>query len=495
MPRSSRATQCSAILPSSKRKMWMASMVTLLPILVGFSSMEEVRRTLERKLDFGSSAEKIEEGAAAADEAFQRFREMQMEDTGTTGLDEFAEAKAELRERLGALNGELDRYLAAEYGVEPKDSGAFGMWQKSHKPFHWLVEFYGIMQDGGFGVIIGNPPYVEYRLVKDNYKVLPMQYRSETVGNLYALSMERSTTLRDLVGRFGMIVPAGMMGLGDAEPLRHALLESYAANHCSTYAIRPSKLFDGVDQRLCIYLAKAGNVNGHPDLITTTYHHWNSEERQSLFERLSYVESFYHRKLNRIPQVGDIHSVDVLRKLDTNMRVIRDYYTGRRSGHVMHYHRSPRYWIRAMDFEPHFKSPTRSRSVHHFRDLYFADPTMAKAAGAALNSSLFFIWFISLGNGRNITGTDVEQFPLGSPSDAALEILSAAFDRLMEDYRRNSIIRTRHDSEFQEFRPSVSKPIIDEIDRVLAKHYGFTDEELDFIINYDIKYRMGVEEG
>lgn len=37
------------------------------------------------------------------------------------------------------------------------------------------------------------------------------------------------------------------------------------------------------------------------------------------------------------------------------------------------------------------------------------------------------------------------------------------------------------------------KPNIDEIDKVLAKHYGFTDEELDFIINYDIKYRMGDE--
>ncbi len=35
------------------------------------------------------------------------------------------------------------------------------------------------------------------------------------------------------------------------------------------------------------------------------------------------------------------------------------------------------------------------------------------------------------------------------------------------------------------------KPILDEIDRVLARHYGFTAEELDFIINYDIKYRMG----
>jgi len=28
---------------------------------------------------------------------------------------------------------------------------------------------------------------------------------------------------------------------------------------------------------------------------------------------------------------------------------------------------------------------------------------------------------------------------------------------------------------------------------MFAKHYGFTDEELDFIINYDIKYRMGKE--
>jgi len=41
------------------------------------------------------------------------------------------------------------------------------------------------------------------------------------------------------------------------------------------------------------------------------------------------------------------------------------------------------------------------------------------------------------------------------------------------------------------FEYSACKPIIDEIDRVLAAHYGFTDEELDFIINYDIKYRMG----
>ena len=49
------------------------------------------------------------------------------------------------------------------------------------------------------------------------------------------------------------------------------------------------------------------------------------------------------------------------------------------------------------------------------------------------------------------------------------------------------------ETQTQSFKISLSKSIIDEIDNVLAEHYGFTAEELDFIINYDIKYRMGKE--
>ena len=46
---------------------------------------------------------------------------------------------------------------------------------------------------------------------------------------------------------------------------------------------------------------------------------------------------------------------------------------------------------------------------------------------------------------------------------------------------------------YYEYYPKRSKKQIDSIDRNIAIHYGFTDEELDFIINYDIKYRMGDE--
>ncbi len=36
-----------------------------------------------------------------------------------------------------------------------------------------------------------------------------------------------------------------------------------------------------------------------------------------------------------------------------------------------------------------------------------------------------------------------------------------------------------------------SSAILDEIDHVLAQHYGFAPEELDWLLSYDIQYRMG----
>lgn len=37
--------------------------------------------------------------------------------------------------------------------------------------------------------------------------------------------------------------------------------------------------------------------------------------------------------------------------------------------------------------------------------------------------------------------------------------------------------------------PKLSKPIVDEIDEWPAKRFSFTEEELDFTINHDTKYR------
>jgi len=82
------------------------------------------------------------------------------------------------------------------------------------------------------------------------------------------------------------------------------------------------------------------------------------------------------------------------------------------------------------------------------------------------------------------------------PSSDIEKSLSKLCNELMIDLKKNSKVKVANYKstgriEYEEYYVYNSKPIIDEIDRILAKHYGFTEEELDFIINYDIKYRMG----
>lgn len=57
--------------------------------------------------------------------------------------------------------------------------------------------------------------------------------------------------------------------------------------------------------------------------------------------------------------------------------------------------------------------------------------------------------------------------------------------RLEKDSRKNQVKKV------EILNPRKSKPIIDQIDTALAEHYGLPEAELDFIINFDIKYRMG----
>lgn len=37
----------------------------------------------------------------------------------------------------------------------------------------------------------------------------------------------------------------------------------------------------------------------------------------------------------------------------------------------------------------------------------------------------------------------------------------------------------------------LTKPTLDKVDKEFADHFGLSGNEFDFIINHDIKYRMG----
>ena len=117
---------------------------------------------------------------------------------------------------------------------------------------------------------------------------------------------------------------------------------------------------------------------------------------------------------------------------------------------------------------------------------------------SSLNSSIFYLWYILHSDCRDLNLREIASFPIINISDLGVDILERLNKELMVSYKKNKKRKiTSYTSSgevvYDEFYPKKSKHIIDEIDKVLAKHYGFTEEELDFIINYDIKYRMGKE--
>jgi hypothetical protein len=85
-------------------------------------------------------------------------------------------------------------------------------------------------------------------------------------------------------------------------------------------------------------------------------------------------------------------------------------------------------------------------------------------------------------------------FRFSYPEETTLvDALCSCCQRLMNDFCANAQHLKRGKTGSYTVYARKSKHIIDDIDRILARHYGFTNEELAFIINYDIKYRMGFE--
>ena len=122
---------------------------------------------------------------------------------------------------------------------------------------------------------------------------------------------------------------------------------------------------------------------------------------------------------------------------------------------------------------------------------------VAVALVATMSSDIFWWWYTITSNVRHLNPFDIHNFPMPESLVDDADVIAKG-RKYLADLERNSEMLTRVQkktgiTKTQSFRIKLSKPIIDEIDELLAKHYGFTEEELDFIINYDIKYRMGDE--
>jgi len=471
--------------------------------LVGFASLDQLKQAITNptgnapKLlllpEDEASLKEIERRAQDVDRLFGLFREQQT----ALGGEVRPEDKVELNRRLRILEAELNHLLAGQYGTDASKEEQYTKWLKSHQPFHWFIEFYGVLKNGGFDVIIGNPPYVEYHKVRKTYRIFA--YSTEDCGNLYAFVCERSLALAQNMGRLGLIIPISGFSTVRMSDLQILSLASYEVMWLPNFGIRPAKLFTGAEQRLTFWLGqkKSANRQNATTVFSTKYHRWYAEEREHLIATILYEDVTEFIEQLGYPKVSTSTESEILSKMPTAR--LKQYYSSS-SQDTLYWHRIAGYFIKALDFTPYFwsnRDGVKKSDDYKLFGLRRADDKPLILS--VMNSSLFHWFWFSVSDGYHCGKQNVLDYPieLENVSDRIHNTLSYLSQKLMKDLKNNAQRRCRTqrttEVEYDEFRPGLSKPIMDEIDQVLAQHYGFTDEELDFIINYDIKYRMGDE--
>jgi hypothetical protein len=385
----------------------------------------------------------------------------------------------------------LDRCLAGLYGIDAEDGPAFERWRESHRPLHWFLEFPKVMSRGGFDVILGNPPYLEYAKTSPDYRLL--DHFGPFATNLYSACCYRATRLKSPAGRAAFIVPVSLPSTDRMEPLRELLQRKHTI-HFASFSTRPGKLFEGAEQRLTLYIQSPAD---EPRLLSAGYLKWTAEERPALFAHLCYspvaviperrhswpkvragLEQAVFERLRRFPALRDCELLGgegLLFYKNTGLRYFNTVTL-----------RPPRCWINGEPTASSRETTLAVRASHRH------------AVHALLLSTTFFLHYQVLSNCRDLNPADIQCFPTPplEPVLAELEALSLAIE---EDYtRKGKLLRMNNRKtglvELESVTPARSKELLDAIDRVLARCYGFTDEELDYLLNYDIKYRVGADE-
>ncbi|WAC21967.1 Eco57I restriction-modification methylase domain-containing protein [Blastomonas sp. SL216] len=463
--------------------------------LIGYTSMADVRKATEAKgFDFDDRAGKIEAAAQDLDAAFRLFRNQQTELHGTIGADH----KAELRQRLAALEAQLDRFLANDYGVDSGDdleaSASFTAWKASHKPFHWLIEFNGIMSSGGFQSIVGNPPFLGYSQVRSDYTVRNLE--TLPCGNLYGFFAERSESLRHPQGLISLIIPLSMMATPNMQSVMEMMNAAYNGIWVSYYSNRPDQLFEGAQNFLAIYVATANSTSEH--MYTTGLRRWPGQLRDTVFETLDYApvdlsKTYRPYAYPKFQSALDQSIWDKLNALPEKLSYFASHQFS--SGESALYCYGGVYWTKARNFDS-FVTRNGVKAVSTAdRPFKLREGVPAESVVAILNSSLHFWFWTNFSDCRNKTYNVMLDMPTSSSMVRNTALKTMGSD-LMDGYRQNAeqkIRDGRNRTVFTEFYPKRSKLIIDEIDREIGEVIGLSPEEVDYIINYDIKYRMGAD--
>ncbi|MBU0635566.1 N-6 DNA methylase, partial [Candidatus Micrarchaeota archaeon] len=116
----------------------------------------------------------------------------------------------------------------------------------TEKAFNWNKEFETIMENGGFDIVIGNPPYVKVEQIKKDEKDYFFKNFSHIGGrlDLYILFLEKASSILKEKGLMSFILPSIWLKAKYGKELRRHILENYSI--CAFIDFGDLKVFENV---------------------------------------------------------------------------------------------------------------------------------------------------------------------------------------------------------------------------------------------------------
>lgn len=403
--------------------------------------------------------------------------------------------KAQMMAAVEAIRPELDGDLWRLYKTAGliADNLTLKEFKKTHGPLHWLLEFPQVEARGGFDVIVGNPPYVEISKTLSKYRLLG--YKTEKCGNLYATCTERSIHLWKENGYLSMVVQLPIACSPRMTECLSLMRLQAATSWFAFFDDRPAKLFDGLEHiRATIFNLKQGADRNQT--YSTRYHKWYTEQRDQLFQGLAFIDSSEFVIPGFVPKDGSTIAHTIRRKLMQHPPVSAFV---RNTGNPLFYHNAPQYWMRFTDFVPYFFNERDGETQSsHVKVLNFSSEQEMQAASILLNSSIFYWFFTSLSNCRDLTGADIARMR-GDITELVLSYsteVKTLHDALGASLKANAIRKHTMYKQtgtviYDEFRPRLSASEYFAIDELLFDFFEFDDDQRAFIRNYDRNIRLG----
>jgi len=351
----------------------------------------------------------------------------------------------------------------------------------------------------GFDVVIGNPPYgAKYdqehkKYFLDNYitaKTVKGKYKGSL--DTYTLFIEKGFNLLKINGNLIFIVPISITSSDSVENLHNLLEKNCKIIKISSYAVRPQPIFQNsvVDVSIISFLKTLTPVE--KILCTKMYRKSKDISIFDILNNLEFIDVKEVKLKARYPKISYQIEKNILQKIfNKNNIPIAD---------LIRYQGKPIYYRSSGG--RYFKIVTNySTGSTKEKTLYF-DKDIADVIGAILSSNLFFWFYQIYSNNHDLKLYEILSFPIPYKklleNFELIEKIKEIYYTYLNDIEKNSVIRKttqyKKITEFKEYKIKKSKHIIDKIDELVCPLYGMTIEEIEFLKNYEIKFRLGDED-